>query len=282
MKRIICLSLILFSVVGVAFSQEIKKKVAVYVTGEIESAYKKVIGSKMVSSITSSEGYIAVERTADFLAALSKEQDYQTSGAVNDNQIVKIGQQFGVRYVVVVDVSEIFESIFISARMIDVQTGLIFASSESSKPVESLEALMSVAEEAASMLLGGAAYNDYATANNISNIKVLGLYTTEKALYYHYEDIPEGYHVASEEEFLALIKGYTQAKKYVSYPVYVNIKCKVANPSVNRKECTAKLYSDSTTYTDFTGSFYHPSTWKNGDENNSSITPGYVYLIKNY
>ncbi len=281
MKKIICLLLAIVSMATMAFSQDAKKKVAVYVTGEVESGYKKVIGSKMVSGITKSEGYIAVERTSDFLAALSKEQDYQTSGAVNDNQIVKLGQQFGVRYVVVVDVSEVFDSMFISARMIDVQTGQISGSAESSKSVDNLEGLMGLSESVASELLGGVAYSDYTTENNVSDIKVIGPFVTEKDLYYHYEKIPEGYHAVSEEEFLALVEGYTQAKKYISYPVYVNVKCYVSNPVYNLKNCSARLYSGANTSSAFSGSIYHPSTWSDGDENNGSITPGYIYLIKN-
>ena len=35
------------------------------------------------------------------------ENDYQTSGEVRDSQIARLGQKFGVRYVVVADVSEL-------------------------------------------------------------------------------------------------------------------------------------------------------------------------------
>ena len=87
-----------------------KEKVAVYMTGDkIDDTYKKVIGSKLVTAITESGKYAAVERTSDFLAAISAENDYQTSGEVRDNQIAALGQKFGVKYVVVADVSEVFD-----------------------------------------------------------------------------------------------------------------------------------------------------------------------------
>ena len=158
MKRLVFLIMALFCLSGYLMAQGERLKVAVYVTGDVDDSYKKVIGSKMVSAITASQGYTAVERTADFLAALSQEHDYQSSGAVNDSQIVKLGQRFGVRYVVVADVTEIFGSMFISARMINVSTGLITASSESSRTIDTLEGLMSLSEEVAEALLGTLAH----------------------------------------------------------------------------------------------------------------------------
>ena len=136
-----------------AMAQTVKQKVAVYVTGDAEAGYKKVISSKMVSGITGSDSYTAVERTADFLSALTKEQDYQTSGAVSDNQIVKLGQQFGVRFVLAADVSVIFESMFISARMIDVQTGQIISATEASKVVNSMDRLTELSENVITNLI---------------------------------------------------------------------------------------------------------------------------------
>lgn len=141
----------------VVMAQTARQKVAVYMTGDISNeGYKKVIGSKMVSEIAKSDEYIAVERTADFLKALSSEQDYQTSGEVRDNQIVQIGQKFGVRYVAVVDISEVFEELFIAARLIDVQTGQIDKSYETSSRVANMSELTELAQNVAGgMILGG-------------------------------------------------------------------------------------------------------------------------------
>lgn len=144
----------LFTQSNAAMSQNGRQKVAVYMTGEITNeAYKKVIGSKMVSEIAQSDEYIAVERTADFLKELAKEQDYQTSGEVRDNQIVQIGQKFGVRYVAVVDLSEVFEELFIAARLIDIQTGQIDKAYETAGPVESMTELAGLAQDVAGGLI---------------------------------------------------------------------------------------------------------------------------------
>ncbi len=142
---------------GSSYAQEqAKKKVAVYMTGNgIDEAYKKVIGAKLVSAITESGEYAAVERTADFLAALSAENDYQTSGEVRDSQIAKLGQKFGVRYVVVADVSELFDEYFIAARMINVETGLVERAFDTNGAASSMAQLISLSKDVASGLLKG-------------------------------------------------------------------------------------------------------------------------------
>lgn len=130
-----------------------KQKLAVYVIGDIDESYKKVIGSKMVSEIAASPDYIAIERTKDFLNAISSEQDYQVSGNVSDSQIAKIGQQFGVRYVAVVDANELLDEIFVSSRLIDVQSGVIVYSFDTSSPVQNMNHLTSLSQAVAKGLI---------------------------------------------------------------------------------------------------------------------------------
>ncbi len=142
--------------VSPVLAQTTKKKVAVYMTGDVEDSYKKVIGSKLVSQITATMDYAAVERTADFLAVLSSEQDYQTSGEVRDSQIARLGQKFGVRYVVVADVNELFDELFISSRLINVETALVEKSFEESSQVDSMDELISLSSKIAiGLLVGG-------------------------------------------------------------------------------------------------------------------------------
>lgn len=131
-----------------------KKKVAVYMTGGTDATYKKVIGAKLVNALAESGEYAAVERTADFLAALSAENDFQTSGEVQDSQIVRLGQKFGVRYVVVADASEIFDEYFIEARLINVETGLVERAFDINGPADSMEQLVALSKNVAAGLLG--------------------------------------------------------------------------------------------------------------------------------
>lgn len=131
-----------------------KKKVAVYqISNNIQAGYKKVIGSNIVSEITDNNRYIAVERTSDFLSALNRETDYQMSGAVQDSQIVEIGQQFGVDYVVAVDITELFDELFISARLINIQNGQIENAVEGSGSVNSIQELKQLSRDIATKLM---------------------------------------------------------------------------------------------------------------------------------
>jgi uncharacterized protein (TIGR02145 family) len=155
-KKLLVLVAALTCVATVATAQsQSKKKVAVYITGEGNAGTKKVIGAKLVSAITQTDEYAAVERTSDFLRELNKEQEYQRSGNVDDNQIAQLGKQFGVAFVCVADVSEVFGSTFIAARMINVNTGLITATAEKDKEINGMEDLVEVSEVVAAQLVGG-------------------------------------------------------------------------------------------------------------------------------
>lgn len=153
-KGYILLLAVMFA--SLVFGQS-KQKVAVYVTGDADAGTKKVIGAKMVSAITNNDGYAAVERTSDFLAELSKEQNYQMSGAVADNQIVALGKQFGVRFVCVADISSIYGSTFVSARMINVETAIVTATADRDKEINGMADLTELAEEVADGLLNSTA-----------------------------------------------------------------------------------------------------------------------------
>lgn len=119
---------------------QVKAKVAVYVSGEIDGACKKIISSKAVSRISRSTEYAAVERTEAFLGVLTKEQDFQLSGEVRDDQIAALGKRFGARYVAAFDVTaDADDSGFISARMIDVESGLVVKSADTGRKIKSSE-----------------------------------------------------------------------------------------------------------------------------------------------
>ncbi len=157
MKRYFVFMAIIFAMVASSVSAQTapKKKVAVYMTGsDVQDSYKKVIGAKLVSAITATNEYAAVERTADFLAALSSEHDFQTSGDVQDSQIARLGQKFGVRYVVVADVSNVFDELFVTARMINVETALVEKAFDANAPAESMAQLIDISLKVAKGLLG--------------------------------------------------------------------------------------------------------------------------------
>lgn len=119
MKRLFTLCLLAVTMCAVA--QESLPKIAVYVTGN--DAINPMLASRLVSTIVSSHKYTAVERSAAFLTELSKEQNYQRSGAVDDDEISRLGKQFGVQYVCVASVADVWDEKYISSRIISVETG---------------------------------------------------------------------------------------------------------------------------------------------------------------
>ena len=135
-----------------AFAQQ--KKVAVYVTGE-DAGINKVLGDQLVTAFAKSGRYAAIERTSSFLAELNKEQSYQRSGAVNDNQIARLGVQFGVNYVCVADIAEAFGEKYIAARLINVETAEIENTHNVSGEMNSMGACVNMASEIASYLSKG-------------------------------------------------------------------------------------------------------------------------------
>lgn len=139
MRKMFLLALLIFGVTMSVQAQQVKEKVAVYVSGDVSSNCKKVISSKAVSRISRSDNYVAVERTEAFLNVLTKEQDYQLSGEVRDDQIAALGVRFGVRYVAVFEITQMDHTGFISARMIDVESGMVIKSADTSRTIKSPE-----------------------------------------------------------------------------------------------------------------------------------------------
>lgn len=143
------------------------KKVAVYVNGE-NAGINKVLGSKLVSAIARSEEYSAIERTSSFLAELSKEQKYQRTGAVDDNELSRLGKQFGVQYICVAAVSEAFNEQYLSARIINVESAQVERTASSSGSIHSLDALLSAADAVAGDLLSSLRQRGQATSPKVA------------------------------------------------------------------------------------------------------------------
>ncbi|MBQ6882239.1 MAG: hypothetical protein IJN55_06705 [Alistipes sp.] len=115
-----------------------KAKVAVYVTGKMGNVERKLISSKALSCLVRSDRYVALERTDSFLNAIMKEQDFQLSGEVSDEQVAEIGAKYGARYVAVFDANKTPDDYcLMSARLVDVETGVIIKSVDGERIIDS-------------------------------------------------------------------------------------------------------------------------------------------------
>lgn len=105
------------------------KKVAVYVEGDMSRADKSIVSSSVLARLSGNKDYRAYERNSAFVKALDKEQDYQVSGDVPENEIRAVGARMGVDYVIVVNaVISSDDQCHMSARLIELVTGEVVKS----------------------------------------------------------------------------------------------------------------------------------------------------------
>ena len=130
MRRILYLLFALFLCGSVSsFAQGTEKpRVAIYTEDDSGENIVEFVGQYLVDAIVKMGQYTAVERTADFLKGINKEQQYQRTGVVEDELIARLGKQFGARFVCMVKIGKSAGQLFISARLIDVETAVVTAS----------------------------------------------------------------------------------------------------------------------------------------------------------
>jgi uncharacterized protein (TIGR02145 family) len=164
MKKLALLFVALFCVS--AFAQNLpnaaagknKDTLAVYVTGiqpigEAQGA-PNVMGEEMEMALSRSKHFIAVNRTDDILGVLTKEHGYTRSGAVNDAQIKKIGNQLGVQYLCIVRISVSGRGYYVEASFVDVEGARIISKSTAASRLEGYNEQMAVAQKLARELTG--------------------------------------------------------------------------------------------------------------------------------
>lgn len=139
----------------VPFVLSAQTKVAVYVTATetVPKATKKIIGSEVVAAFVATKEYNAIERTVEFLTEISKEQDYQRGGNVDDGQICELGRQFGVDLVCVTDITKFQEKFYVQARLIDVEKAIVLATAREISQLEDLDGIMKIASSLAQTLI---------------------------------------------------------------------------------------------------------------------------------
>jgi hypothetical protein len=131
------------------------KKVAVYVSRTGNKDVDIILGDQLVAGFAQSGRYFAIERTQGFLNQLSKEQDYQHTGAVDDAELTRLGKQFGVHYVCIAKTSQLFGDYFISTRLIDVETATVVNSCNlEGVQLSNAQGVVTAAQEIASKLSG--------------------------------------------------------------------------------------------------------------------------------
>ncbi|MBP3455205.1 MAG: hypothetical protein J6K38_02975 [Alistipes sp.] len=155
MKKISVLILLLFSCVLFAESASAQTKtVAVYVEGKIGNDDKSIVTSAVLARMSGNKEYAPFERNEAFIDALTHEQDYQLSGEVPEKEIREVGGRLGVDYVVAVNVViKDNETCYMSARLINLETGAIVKTANQHRQYTDSSVLTALANNVAYRLL---------------------------------------------------------------------------------------------------------------------------------
>lgn len=143
------------------------KKVAVYVTKTGNRDVDIILGDQLVAGFAKSGKYLAIERTSRFLSELSKEHGYQQSGAVDDDDIVRVGKQLGAQYVCVARTDNAYGDYFLTSRLIDLKGNVINSHTTEGKKLNSSQDVMALATEMAKILSGRTIEEEAAHQKNL-------------------------------------------------------------------------------------------------------------------
>ena len=134
MRKLFFLTLsLLFSLA--VFGQ--KPQMAVYVTGEQNSDIHKKIGDELVALFLKGNIYQVFDKSADFGAELSQ--------AASEHEIARVGKQVGVQFVCAVDIFDMFDTQYVSARLVDVERGEIVKTANTAKKLTNQKDLAAAA-----------------------------------------------------------------------------------------------------------------------------------------
>lgn len=155
MKRIfLFFMLIITSAIFAVDTLSAGKKVAVYVEGDMSSAYKSIVNSSVLARLSGNKDYVAFERNKAFIKALDKEQDFQVSGEVPEREIRAVGERMGVDFVIVVNaVISLDDYCHMSARLIDLVSGEVVKSVSLKREYTGSDVLSNMANNVAYRLI---------------------------------------------------------------------------------------------------------------------------------
>ncbi len=126
MKTSLSLIPLLTLLCAVAFASP-KKNVAIYMAGtEPIKGSHKVLSAELAKVLTKSDAYTAVDRSEAGRKIVAQEHIFQRSGAVEKNQVKKLGKQLGVQIVCIAEITEVMKSHYLEARLVDVETAEVF------------------------------------------------------------------------------------------------------------------------------------------------------------
>jgi len=102
-----------------AQTAQAKRFISVYVVGVTSEKERKVLGNEIMYALVKSGRCVPAERSNDFLDALAHEQ--KNTPRVSDLRIREIAKQFGVKFVCVVELTEVMNTFQVAARIVNIE-----------------------------------------------------------------------------------------------------------------------------------------------------------------
>lgn len=100
-------------------------RIAVYVTGGKTADENNMFAGQVTHALVNSGYFMTIERADAFIEQVEREHATQRSGAIDDSQISRLGQQAGAQFVCIVQIVEAFGGHQISARIVNVENVVI-------------------------------------------------------------------------------------------------------------------------------------------------------------
>lgn len=119
---------------------------------KMDQSISVAVTEKVIERLVVSGRYTVLDRTN--VAQVLKEREFQVSGMVSDAEITEAGRYLGADFVVAINVQQVADTYFITAKMIAVKTGVI-ANQTSAEGEGKLSVLIGLAERVGNVMAGG-------------------------------------------------------------------------------------------------------------------------------
>ena len=132
---------------ALCFAQESPERLAVYAYGSNDVGINKSIGNKLLATMVQSGVYMEIGDPASFQDELAR------SGKSDLASIIQVAKRYGTDYVCAVNITEVFGTHSISARLIKIASSQVVKTALVDHSLRSLEDLTAVSNELARQLV---------------------------------------------------------------------------------------------------------------------------------
>lgn len=152
MKRRSLFLSIFFAGLGFLYAQPKVAVLDAVIDKKMDQSISVAVTEKVIERLVVSGRYTVLDRTN--VAQVLKEREFQVSGMVSDAEITEAGRYLGADFVVAINVQQVADTYFITAKMIAVKTGVI-ANQTSAEGEGKLSVLIGLAERVGNVMAGG-------------------------------------------------------------------------------------------------------------------------------